>query len=121
MDNNSEYYYRIILAYELPYNVLDSHDPTKVQAKEKLYEELKNLVDKERYEIFSVSLTLHQLHDSFNYLMTYESFFRATTGLPMEEYVDANQIKLEAKKAMEAFFSSLDCDYKQVKIKPLNE
>lgn len=33
-------YYKIILSYEIPYNILDSQDPNIIQAREILYENL---------------------------------------------------------------------------------
>jgi len=96
MNNKSnDYYYKIVLSYEIPINILDSQDQDKVQAREILYETLKNLVPEDKYEKFSVKLVLHQLKDTFNYLVTYEAFFRSTSGLPMQEYVGAEEIKEE--------------------------
>ena len=83
----SDNYYKIILSYEIPYNVLDSTDPDIVRARDILYESLKDNLP-EKYERFSVKLVLFQLKDTLNYLVTYEAFFRSTTGLPMEEYED---------------------------------
>ena len=92
MNNKSnDYYYKIVLSYEIPINILDSQDQDKVQAREILYETLKNLVPEDKYEKFSVKLVLHQLKDTFNYLVTYEAFFRSTSGLPMQEYVGAKR------------------------------
>lgn len=120
MNNKSNgYYYKIVLSYEIPINILDSQDQDKVQAREILYETLKNLVPEDKYEKFSVKLVLHQLKDTFNYLVTYEAFFRSTSGLPMQEYVGAEEIKEKAKKELENFFESVDCDYKQLNIKTL--
>ena len=117
MNNKSnDYYYKIVLSYEIPINILDSQDQDKVQAREILYETLKNLVPEDKYEKFSVKLVLHQLKDTFNYLVTYEAFFRSTSGLPMQEYVGAEEIKEKAKKELENFFESVDCDYKQLNI-----
>lgn len=117
--SNDYYYYKIVLSYEIPINILDSQDQDKVQAREILYETLKNLVPEDKYEKFSVKLVLHQLKDTFNYLVTYEAFFRSTSGLPMQEYVGAEEIKEKAKKELENFFESVDCDYKQLNIKTL--
>lgn len=66
-------YYKIILSYEIPYNILDSQDPNIIQAREILYEKLRDDIFP-KYERFSVKLTLHQLKDNFNYLVTYEAF-----------------------------------------------
>jgi hypothetical protein len=118
-NNDNNYYYRIVLAYEIPYNVLDSNTQDKVQARETLYDTLSNMVPEDKYEKFSVKLVLFQLDDTFNYIVTYEAFFRSTIGLPMEEWVEADEIKKKAKKELEAFFSSMDCDYKQINIKTL--
>jgi hypothetical protein len=116
---NSINYYKIIVAYEIPYNILDSQDPNLVQAREIMYDSLKNSVDSDKYEKFSVKLTLYQLRDTLNYLVTFEAFFRSTSGLPMEEYVGARDIKDKIKKELEEFFNSVDCDYKQLNIKTL--
>lgn len=37
----------------------------------------------------------------------------------MQEYVGAEEIKEKAKKELENFFESVDCDYKQLNIKTL--
>lgn len=117
MDNSN--YYKIVVSYEIPYNILDSQDPNIVQAREILYDSLKNSIFGDKYEKFSVKLTLYQLRDSLNYLVTFEAFFRSTSGLPMEEYVSARTIKDAVKKELEDFFSSVDCEYKQLNIKTL--
>jgi hypothetical protein len=54
-----------------------------------------------------------------NYIVTFKAFFRSTDGLPMEEYCEARDLKDNAKKELENFFSSVDCDYKQLNIKSL--
>ena len=119
MSSKDNYYYKIVLSYETPINVLDDQDPNKVQAREVLYESLRNLVpDDDKYEKFSVKLLLHQLKDTMNYIMTYEVFFRSS-GLPMTEYVNAEEFKESAKKEIENFLDSIDCDYKQLNIQPL--
>jgi hypothetical protein len=121
MNKNSEnnYYYKIILAYEIPYNVLDSNDPDKARARENLYQSITNIIPDSRYEKFFVKLMLFQLKDTFNYVVMFNAFFRSTVGLPMEEYVEADQLKKSVKEELESFFSSLDCDYKQLNIKTL--
>lgn len=111
-------YYVIMLSYEIPYNALDSTDPDVVKARENLFERLKNFLP-EKYEKFSVKLTLHQLKDTLNYIVTYETFFRSTTGLPMGEYVEAKELKDKLNNEFEEFFSSVDCEYKQLNIKTL--
>lgn len=111
-------YYKITLSYEIPYNILDSQDPNIVQAKNILYEKLKDNIP-EKYERFSVKLVLYQLKDTFNYLVTYEAFFRSLSGLPMEEYVEARDLKDNIKRELEDFFNSVDCEYKQLNIKTL--
>lgn len=116
---NNGNYYKIVLSYEIPYNVLDSQDPSILRAREILYENLNNIIPDKKYEKFSVKLVLHQLKDTFNYLVTYDAFFRSVDGLPMEEYVAARDIKDEIKKELEEFFVSTDCEFKQVNIKTL--
>ena len=118
-NNENDYYYKIMLAYEIPYNVLDTDESAKVQARENLYTALGEIVPETRYEKFSVKLTMYQLKDTFNFVITYEAFFRSTVGLPMEEYVEATKLKNKAKTELEAFFNSMDCDYKQLNIKTL--
>lgn len=118
-NSDNDYYYRIVLAYEIPYNVLESNTPDKVQARENLYDTLGNMVPEDKYEKFSAKLVLFQLKDTFNYIVTYEAFFRSTVGLPMEEWVEADEIKQKAKTEIETFFSAMDCDYKQINIKTL--
>lgn len=111
-------YYNIKISYEIPYNVLDSTDPDIMRAREILYENLKNNIP-DKYERFSVKLVLYQLKDTFNYLVTYDAFFRSTEGLPMEEYVEARDLKDKIKRELEEFFNSVDCEYKQLNIKSL--
>lgn len=115
---NSNNYYKIVLSYEIPYNILDSQDQNVCQGRDILYENLKNSVP-EKYEKFSVKLTLYQLKDTLNYLVTYEAFFRSTNGKPMEEYVEARDLKDRIRKEIENFFDSVDCEYKQLNIKTL--
>lgn len=112
-------YYKIILSYEIPYNILDSQDSNISKARDVLYERLKNIIPEDKYEKFSVKLVLYQLKDNYNFLVTYESFFRSTSGLPMEEYVEARDLKDAVKKEFEDFFNSVDCDFKQLNIKTL--
>ena len=114
----SDNYYKFILSYEIPYNVLDSSVPDFVRARDILYESLKDNLP-EKYERFSVKLVLFQLKDTLNYLVTYEAFFRSTTGLPMEEYVSARDLKESINKEFEEFFCSVDCEYRQLNIKTL--
>ena len=113
----SENYYKITLSYEIPYNILDSQDPNVIKARDVLYENLKEIPEK--YEKFSVKLVLHQLKDTFNYLVTYDAFFRSTGDLPMAEYVEARDLKDKIKNELEEFFNSVDCEYKQLNIKTL--
>lgn len=116
--DNENFYYKIVLSYEIPNNVLDSQDPNKIRAREILYNTLRDIVPEGEYEKFSVKLLLHQLKDTLNYVVTYEVFFR-TIGMPMEEYVRAEEVKEKAKQELENFFNSIDCDYKQLNIIPL--
>lgn len=118
-NNENDYYYKIVLAYEVPFNVLDGNDLNKVQARENLYQTITELIPESRYEKFSIKLMLYQLKDTFNYVVMFEAFFRSTVGLPMEEYMEANNIKQAAKRELESYFNSLDCDYKQLNIKTL--
>lgn len=118
MNEEDNYYYKIILSYEIPTNILDSQDPNKIKAREVLYDTLKDIIPDDKYEKFSVKLLLHQLKDTFNYIVTFEVYFRSS-GLPMQEYVEATELKNKAKKELENFFDSVDCDYKQLIIKPL--
>jgi hypothetical protein len=118
-NNESDYHYRIILTYEVPYNVLESTEPDKLSARETLYERLSSLVSEDRYDKFFVKLSMYQRKDSFNYLITFEAYFLSTVGLPMEEYVEASKIKEAAKKELEEYFNSMDCDFKQINLKIL--
>lgn len=111
-------YYKILLSYEIPYNVLDSQNPDIIKARDILYDKLNNNIP-EKYEKFSIKLVLFQLKDTFNFLVTYEAFFRSTSGLPMEEYVDARDLKDSIKNELENFFNSVDCEFKQLNIKTL--
>lgn len=114
----SDNYYNIKISYEIPYNVLDSQDPDIKRARDILYENLKNNIP-EKYERFSVKLVLYQLKDTYNFLVTYDAFFRSLSGLPMEEYVEARDLKDMIKRELEEFFNSVDCEYKQLNIKTL--
>lgn len=118
MKNSEDYYYKISISYEVPYNVLDSEDPAAIKAKNDLYENLKDIIP-DNYERFSVKLVLHQLKDTYNYLVTYDAFIRCTGGLPMEGYVEVKEIKDKIKAELEDYFSSIDCEYRQVNIKVL--
>lgn len=113
------YYYRIHISYEVPYNVIDSDDEDIARAREILYDRLSKSIP-EKYESFSVKLVLSQLKDSLNYIVTYTSFFRSPCGLPMEEYVEAREIKEKVEKELEEFFESIDCDYQKLNIKSFN-
>ena len=114
-DNN---YYKITLSYEIPYNVLDSQDPSVIQARDNLYQRLTDIIP-EKYERFSVKLVLYQLKDTYNFLVTYDAFFRSTEGRPMGEYVEARDLKDAIRMELEEFFNSVDCEYKQLNIKTL--
>ena len=71
----NENYYKIMLSYEIPYNVLDSQDPDIIKAKNTLYEHLRDNIPP-KYDRFSVKLVLHQVKETYNYLLTYDAFFR---------------------------------------------
>ncbi len=118
MKSGEDYYYKITVSYEVPYNVLDSKDPAAEQAKKTLYENLKYVIP-EKYEKFSVDIVLYQLKDTYNYLITYDAFIRCSEGLPMAGYIEVKDIKEKIKAELEEFFSSVDCEYKQVNIKAL--
>ena len=115
MDDN---YFKITLSYEIPYNILDSQDPSVMKARDILYENLKENIP-EKYERFSIKLVLYQLKDTYNFLVTYDAFFRSRGELPMEEYVEARDLKDGIKEELEEFFNSVDCEYKQLNIKTL--
>ncbi len=118
-DRDTTYYYRVNSTYELFYNPLDSNDPDISRAKEVLYDKLKSIIP-ERYEKFSSSLSMTQLRDSLNYLLTFNAFFRIQEGLPMSEYTKAEEVKKTAEKEIEEFFKSIDCEFKKVSIKTFN-
>jgi glutamyl-tRNA reductase len=94
-------------------------DPDISKAREILYEKLKTIIP-EKYEKFSSSLSMTQLRDTLNYLLTFSAFFRSQEGLPMEEYVAAENVKKAAESEIEEFFKSIDCEYKKVSIKSFN-
>ena len=120
MEKNKETYYKINISYEIPYNILDDSEHNLGEARNNLYTKLESLVDENRYEIFSVRLVLHQLKDNLNYLINYSSFFRSLSGLPMEEYMAAKEIKEAVMKELEEFFKVVDCEYRYVNIKTFN-
>lgn len=111
-------YYKISLSYEIPYNVLDSEDEDVIRARDILYETLKHSIS-EKYEKFWVKLVIHELRDTLNFIVTYDAFFKSSKGLPMQEYVEARDLKDSVKKELEEFFDSVDCDYRQLNIKTL--
>ena len=120
MANQGTYYYNIALAYEIPYNVLDSEVPGVVEARNRLYETLSGGIPG-RYEKFSMKLVLHQLQDSLNYIVSYTCFFRIPSGgLPMEEWLEAEALKKSAQSEIEAFFDSVDVEYRKVNIKNIS-
>lgn len=114
----NENYYKIMLSYEIPYNVLDSQDPDIIRARDTLYAKLRDNIPP-KYDRFSVKLVLHQVKDTYNYLVTYDAFFRCRGDKPMGEYVEARDLKDSIKKEIEEFFNSVDCDYRQLNIKAL--
>lgn len=111
-------YYKISLSYEIPYNVLDSEDFNIIKARDILYETLKHSIP-EKYQKFWVKLVIHELKDTLNFIVTYDAFFKSSKGLPMQEYVEARDLKDSVKKEIEEFFDSVDCDYRQLNIKTL--
>lgn len=114
----NENYFNIILSYEIPYNVLDSQDPDIIKARDTLYANLKDNIP-EKYDRFAVKLVLHQVKDTYNYLLTYNAFFRSRGDKAMSEYVEARDLKDSIKKEIEEFFNSVDCEYQQINIKAL--
>ena len=119
--SKDNYYYKIVLSYETPINVLDDQDPNKVQAREVLYENLRDIVpDDDKYEKFSVKLLLHQLKDTMNYVMTYEVFFRSS-GLPMREYVNAESFKEKARKEINEEMASVGLNLSEIKVQDFVE
>ena len=50
-NNENDYFYKIVLAYEIPYNVLDSNDPDVVSVRENLYENLTKMVPEEKIRL----------------------------------------------------------------------
>jgi hypothetical protein len=113
-----ENYYKISLSYEIPYNILDSDDFNVIKARDTLYETLKNSIP-DKYQKFWVKLVIHELRDTLNYVVTYDAFFKSPKCLPMQEYVEARDLKDNVKSELEEFFDSVDCDYKQLNIKTL--
>lgn len=116
---NLDNYFKIVLCYEISCNILDSQEPEIKAGRDIFYEKLKNSIPPEFYEKFSLKLSLYQLKESFNYIISYEAFFRSKEGLPMDEYVKARDLKEDIQKEFEDFFASVDCEYKQLNIKPL--
>lgn len=112
-------YYKITLLYEIPYNILDSQDENVVVARDILYENLKNSVPSDRYEKFYVKLVMYQIKDTYNFLINFDAFFRSNGKLPMEDYVEARDLKDSIRHEIEEFFNSVDCEYKQLNIKTL--
>ena len=111
-------YYEITLSYEIPYNILDSEDLDVIKARDILYETLKNSIPS-KYQRFWVKLLIHEIKDTFNFVVTFNAFFKSPKGLPMQEYVEARDLKNSIKHEIEEFFDSVDCEYKQLNIKTL--
>lgn len=115
MEDQSLYYYKINVSYEIPYNVFDTTDQDIIKARDEIYDKLTKIIPS-KYEKFSVKLTLHQLKDNYNYLFCYNAFFRSIQGLPMEEYVNARDLKEDIEKELEDFFKAVDCEYRKINI-----
>ena len=60
------------------------------------------------------------MKDNYNYLVTYSSFFRSQEGLPMESYVNAEDVKEQIEDEIEEFFKTVDCEYRKINIKTFN-
>lgn len=119
MDNtNHEYYYKISLSYEIPYNVLESSDHDVVSAKGVFLDTLKDIIP-ERYEKLSASICVYPIPNTFNSILSYDAFLRLQEGLPMEEYVNACGVRDKIKYSMEEFLDSIDCEYRQITLKTL--
>lgn len=116
---NSNYYYKIVICYEIPTDILHDPDENVKAARDVLFQNLSTAVDSERYDTMSLKLVVNQLKDTGNYIVTYDALFRSTEGLPMEEYVAARDIKDKIKEELEQFFDSVDCGYEFINIKPL--
>lgn len=117
--NSLDNYFKIILAYEISSNILDNQDSEIKAARDIFYDNLKESIPSDNYEKFSLKLSLYQLKENLNYVICYEALFRSRSGLPMEEYVDAKDLKESIQNEFENFFASVDCDYKQLNIKTL--
>lgn len=116
---NPDNYFKIVLCYEISCNILDSQESSIKKGRDIFYDKLKDSIPPEKYEKFSLKLSLYQLKESFNYVICYEAFFRSREGLPMEAYVDARDLKENIQREFEDFFASVDCEYKQLNIKTL--
>jgi len=119
VNNNSSNYYKVTLSYEIPVDVINDQNLKVVEARKLLYDSLKNGMP-DRYDKFSLKLTENQLSDSFNFIITFDAFFRSIGGLPMEEYCEAKDYHDKVKAEIEEFFNSVDCDYRQLSIKVLS-
>lgn len=116
---NVDNYFKIVLCYEISSNILDSQDPEIKAARDIFYNKLSESIPDDKYEKFSLKLSLFQLKDNFNYIINYEAFFKGKEGLPMEAYVEAKDLKEQIEKEFDDFFASVDCEYKQLNIKTL--
>lgn len=115
MDN----YYEIALAYELSVNVLEKISDERREMQVQLMNKIRDAFPKEGYNIFNTKFTMYQLPDSLNYIISFSAFFRSQGNLPMEDYVNARDVKDNIKSEIEDYFISVDCDFKQLNIKPL--
>lgn len=118
MDSTRDTFYQLRLAYEVPYDILSDNKEDVVKAREILYERLNSKM-KNSLVIFNSSLVMHRLADTYNYVLTYDSFFLDNINLPMASYVQAKELCEELKEEFTNFFDALGIKYKILNVKAL--
>lgn len=118
MDNTRDTFYQIRLAYEVPYDILNDEKEEVVNAREILYERLNSRMSNSLV-IFNSSLVMHRLSDTYNYVLTYDSFFLDSINLPMSSYVEAKDLCEGLKEEFTNFFEALGIKYKILNVKAL--
>lgn len=111
-------YYKIVLSYEVPFNLMESSREDVRSARDILYGRIVSIIP-DRYIRLNIRLSNIALPGSTDWLITLELFLKSLDGLPMEEYVNARTVKEDFEKEMDRFFGTIDCDYRQIKVKPL--
>lgn len=118
MNTGKDTFYQIRLAYEVPYDILNDDKEEVVKAREILYDRLNSRMSSDII-IFNSSVVMQRLSDTYNYILTYDSFFLDSTNLPMNSYVEAKKLCEGIKEEFEDFLNALGIKYKVLNVKAL--